>query len=216
MTILVDPAVWSWRGRRWAHMVSDADLDELHAFAARLGLPPQAFHEDHYDVPTELREEALVLGAVAVDGRELVRRLRASGLRRQRRGPAGRAPYDRPMADLTVFHNPRCSNSRKAVEALETRGVAFDTVLYLKQPPSRDDLERIVGHLDGDVTDLVRRDARFGELGLDKDGYRDAASVVDLLVEHPELMQRPVIETAEVAVIARPPEATVASLLGEA
>jgi arsenate reductase (glutaredoxin) len=216
MTVLVDPAVWSWRGRRWAHMVSDESLGELHAFAERLGLPPQAFHDDHYDVPTELREEAVALGAVAVDGRELVRRLRAAGLRRRRPSRAGRAPYHQPMADLTVFHNPRCSNSRKAVEALESRGVAFDTVLYLKQPPSRDDLERIASRLDGDVTDLVRRDARFTELGLDRDGYRDATAVVDLLVEHPELMQRPVIETADKAVIARPPEATVAALFGDA
>lgn len=227
MTILVDPAVWSWRGRRWAHMVSDQSLDELHAFAATLGLPARAFHDDHYDVPAELREEALSAGAVAVDGRELVRRLRAAGLRRRRRPaptatgagpsaaavPATDAPYHRPMADLTVFHNPRCSNSRKAVEALDARGAAYDTVLYLKEPLSRADLERITAKLDGEVTDLVRRDARFKELGLDADGYRDAASVVDLLVEHPELMQRPVLETPDTAVIARPPEPTVAALL---
>jgi arsenate reductase len=116
---------------------------------------------------------------------------------------------------LTVFHNPRCSNSRRAVEALEARGAAFETVLYLKQPPSRTELERIVGHLQGDVTDLVRRDARFAELGLDADGYATPGEVVDLLVEHPELMQRPVLETPDTAVIARPPEAAVAELLGE-
>lgn len=119
------------------------------------------------------------------------------------------------MPGLTVFHNPRCSNSRRAVEALEARGAEFDTVLYLKEPPSRADLERIVGHLDGDVADLVRHDARFQQLGLDPDGYADDATVVDLLVEHPELMQRPVLETSDRAVIARPPEAVVASLLGE-
>jgi arsenate reductase len=117
---------------------------------------------------------------------------------------------------LTVFHNPRCSNSRRAVEALEARGASFDTVLYLKQPPSRDDLERIVGHLQGDVTDLVRRDARFAELGLDASGYSTSEEVVDVLVEHPELMQRPVLETPDTAVIARPPEAVVADLLGDA
>jgi arsenate reductase len=119
-------------------------------------------------------------------------------------------------APLTVFHNPRCSNSRRAVEALEARGATFDTVLYLKQLPSRSDLERIVGHLQGDVTDLVRRDARFVELELDADGYGTADEVVDLLLEHPELMQRPVLETADTAVIARPPEAAIAELLGDA
>ncbi len=80
--ILVDEAIWPWRGRRWAHLVSDADLDELHDFAARLGIPRRAFQGDHYDVPTEGRARALELGAVPVGARELVRRLRAAGLRR--------------------------------------------------------------------------------------------------------------------------------------
>lgn len=86
MTILVDRAVWTWRGRKWAHLVSDSSYDELHVFAERLGLPPRAFHSDHYDVPEEVRGDALALGAVAVDGRELVRRLRDAGLRHRRGG----------------------------------------------------------------------------------------------------------------------------------
>ncbi len=80
--ILVDEAVWPWRGRRWAHLVSDTSLEELHAFAARLGIPRRAFQGDHYDVPTEVRARAVALGATPVEGRELVRRLRAAGLRR--------------------------------------------------------------------------------------------------------------------------------------
>lgn len=92
MTILVDDAVWPWRGRRWAHLVSDADLSELHAFAGRLGVDRRLFDGDHYDVPTDVREAALALGALPVSSRELVRRLRASGLRRtpaERRQLAG-------------------------------------------------------------------------------------------------------------------------------
>ena len=117
------------------------------------------------------------------------------------------------MADLTLFHNPKCSNSRRALEALEAAGAEFDTVLYLKTPPSRTDLERIVGHLDGPVADLVRHDNRFKDLGLDASAYDEPASVVDLLVEHPELMQRPVIETSERAAVARPPEDVVATFV---
>lgn len=83
MAILVDRAVWHRRGRRWAHLVSDQSFEELHAFAERLGLPPRAFHRDHYDVPEEWRERAIDLGAEPVDPRELVRRLRAAGLRRR-------------------------------------------------------------------------------------------------------------------------------------
>ena len=85
MAVLVDPAIWPWRGRFWAHLVSDASYDELHAFAARLGIPREAFQGDHYDVPAERRERAIELGAEAVTGRELITRLRASGLRRPHR-----------------------------------------------------------------------------------------------------------------------------------
>ena len=83
MAILVDEAVWPWRGRRWAHLVSDTSYDELHAVAARLGIPPAAFQGDHYDVPTEIRATALRLGAETVPSRELVGRLRTAGLRRR-------------------------------------------------------------------------------------------------------------------------------------
>jgi len=117
------------------------------------------------------------------------------------------------MAALTLFHNPKCSNSRRALEALESAGADFDTVLYLKTPPTRAVLERIVGHLEGPVADLVRHDARFQALGLDRGAYDETGAVVDLLVEHPELMQRPVIEDARRAAVARPPEDVVASFV---
>lgn len=84
MTILVDDAIWPWRGRRWAHLVSDTSYDELHEFAAQLGIPRRAFQGDHYDVPEALRDLAIAHGAVAVEGRVLVRRLRAAGLRKAR------------------------------------------------------------------------------------------------------------------------------------
>lgn len=81
MAVLVDAAIWSGRGRRWAHLVSDASLEELHDFAAALGLDRRAFHGDHYDLPSERWDAAVERGATPVDPRLLVRRLRASGLR---------------------------------------------------------------------------------------------------------------------------------------
>ena len=87
VTILVDAAIWPHDGRRWAHMVSDVSHDELHEFAERLGIPRRGFQGDHYDVPTEWRERAIEMGAVAVSSRELLQRLRAAGLRRSRRTP---------------------------------------------------------------------------------------------------------------------------------
>jgi len=77
--------VWPWRGRRWAHLVSDESYDELHELAGRLGIPRRAFQGDHYDVPADYRERAIALGAVPVSSRELVRRLIASGLRQRKR-----------------------------------------------------------------------------------------------------------------------------------
>jgi hypothetical protein len=81
VAILIDPAVWLWRDRRWAHLVSDSSYEELHAFAFRLGLERRWFQGDHYDVPGDYREVAIALGAQPIDSRQLVRRLRASGLR---------------------------------------------------------------------------------------------------------------------------------------
>lgn len=80
--ILVDSARWPWRGRLWAHLVSDTSYEELHAFAARLGVPRHGFQGDHYDIPTEVRERAIALGAQPVSATELVRRLRGAGLRK--------------------------------------------------------------------------------------------------------------------------------------
>lgn len=81
MTVLLDPPLWPRHGRLWGHLVSDTSLAELHELAARAGIPRRGFDLDHYDVPAEAYPELLRQGARAVDSRELVRRLRASGLR---------------------------------------------------------------------------------------------------------------------------------------
>ena len=81
MTVLVDEAIWPWRGGRWAHLVSDESVVELHDFAVRLGLRRMSFQGDHYDVRADVREEAIAMGAEPVRGRDLVRRLRVAGLR---------------------------------------------------------------------------------------------------------------------------------------
>ena len=79
--ILVDNPIWPAHGRKFAHLVSDVSRDELHAFAADLGLPERAFHRDHYDLPDAWWDKAVEMGAQPVDPRELVRRLKAAGLR---------------------------------------------------------------------------------------------------------------------------------------
>jgi hypothetical protein len=81
VTVLVDDPIWPWRGRRWAHLVSDSELDELHAVAHSIGMPYLSFQGDHYDVHEGLRLLAIDRGALPTPARDLVRALRAAGLR---------------------------------------------------------------------------------------------------------------------------------------
>ncbi len=97
MAVLVDAAIWPFDGRRWAHLVSDSSYEELHEFAASLGIPRRVFQGDHYDVPAALRAEAVRLGAQAVTAEQLVRRLRAAGLRRRSR--VGSLPGEVPPVE---------------------------------------------------------------------------------------------------------------------
>lgn len=111
------------------------------------------------------------------------------------------------MADVRIFHNPQCSKSRQTLELLTERGVEVEVVRYLDAPPSRADLERLIGELDVEPAALVRTgDPRFKELGLAKGDYVTAEAVVDLLVEHPRLMERPIVEAGGAARLGRPPE----------
>ncbi|WP_334143614.1 arsenate reductase (glutaredoxin) [Rhabdothermincola sp.] len=118
------------------------------------------------------------------------------------------------MAEVVIYHNPRCSNSRRALDVLRERGVEAEVVRYLETPLDRPALERLVAMLVDSPAALVRHDKRFAELGLDPEGYRDPSSVVELLAEHPELMQRPVVVAGGKAIIARPPEEKLAAFLG--
>lgn len=81
MGILVDNAIWPAHGQLWAHLVSDASVEELHAFAAAHDIPRRAFDLDHYDVPADALPRLIAGGATAVGGKQLTRALIASGLR---------------------------------------------------------------------------------------------------------------------------------------
>ena len=105
-----------------------------------------------------------------------------------------------------MYHNPSCSKSRGALDILGEQGVDHDVVEYLRAPPDRATLERIVDRVGVPPGELVRHDGRFVELGLSASDYTTRDAVIELLLEHPELMQRPVIFRGERAVIARPSE----------
>jgi arsenate reductase len=116
---------------------------------------------------------------------------------------------------MVVYFNPVCSKARGAVEILQEKGADFEVIEYLKELPTRADLERIVDAIPDPPSALVRKDKRFKELGLDEADYETKEQVVAVLLEHPELMERPVVFSVagDRALICRPSE-KVLDLLG--
>ena len=95
MAVYIDPPTWPGHGRHWSHLISNVSYEELHVFAAGLGIPPRAFERDHYDVIAERYESAVRAGALPVSSREIVALLHASGLRRRK---VSRLSPDAPRA----------------------------------------------------------------------------------------------------------------------
>jgi arsenate reductase len=92
------------------------------------------------------------------------------------------------------------------VSIVEELGVDADVVLYLKTPPDAETLRAIIAKLEDPVTDLVRRDSMWIKLGLSDDDARTDEQVVELLVRHKQLLQRPLVVTSDKAIIGRPKE----------
>ncbi len=90
MAIWIDTPIWTFRGVKHAHMISDSSLAELHHFASKLGFPERAFQGDHYDIPEYLIPVAEAIGAGRAEPRELLARLKAAGLRSK---PSGRTNH---------------------------------------------------------------------------------------------------------------------------
>ena len=106
-----------------------------------------------------------------------------------------------------LYHNPRCSKSRAALELLRAQGVEPELVLYLEHPPGVEQLRTLAGKLGGDVRAMVREvEPEFADLRLD-DPSLDDDRLIAALAGHPRLLQRPILETADRARIGRPPEA---------
>jgi len=110
------------------------------------------------------------------------------------------------MERFVLYHNPACSKSRGAKEILTEHQVDFEVVEYLKTPLDEAGLRQILERIDDAPAELVRKDGNFRELGLNADHYTTEEAVVQLLLEHPRLMQRPVAVRGARAVIARPSE----------
>jgi len=112
------------------------------------------------------------------------------------------------MADLTLWHNQRCSKSRQAKDLLDAAGVAFVERRYLDDPPTADELDGVLQALGTEPWDLARmREGVAKELGL-RDEPHDRARWIELMVANPILIERPILVSADGrAVVGRPPEA---------
>ena len=110
------------------------------------------------------------------------------------------------MSQPTIYHNPRCSKSRQTLELLHEQGLEPVVVEYLKSPPSASTLRELLGLLDMKPVDIIRRkEPEFLEQGLDRPGLSDD-EIIDIMVRHPRLIERPIVVTNGKAAIGRPPE----------
>lgn len=108
---------------------------------------------------------------------------------------------------VTILHNPRCSKSRQTLQLLIERGITPEIVEYLQSPPDAQQLGLILTQLGKEPRELMRRgEAVYKELGLD-DPALDRAALIDAMVRHPILIERPVVLTGGKAALGRPPEA---------
>ena len=110
------------------------------------------------------------------------------------------------MTDLTLYHNPRCSKSRGALELLEARGLAPNVVRYLETPLDAAQLQRLLGKLGISARQLLRTgEDEYQSLNL-ADSSLSEAQLIAAIAAHPKLMERPILEAGDKAVIGRPPE----------
>ncbi|MCI0508292.1 MAG: arsenate reductase (glutaredoxin) [Gammaproteobacteria bacterium] len=107
---------------------------------------------------------------------------------------------------VTIYHNPRCTKSRQTLQLLKDNNIEPVIVEYLKAPPSKAELKRILKMLNIKPRDLLReKEAEYKELGLDDKSLTNE-QIIDAILAHPKLMERPIVVTGDKAVLGRPPE----------
>jgi arsenate reductase len=106
---------------------------------------------------------------------------------------------------FVIYHNPRCSKSRETLQLLEDNGVEPEIIDYLEDPPTPQELKRIIEMLGVPARDLLRStEPVYRDADLDDDSLSDD-EIIDAICEYPALMQRPIVVAGERAIIGRPP-----------
>ena len=110
------------------------------------------------------------------------------------------------MSQISIFHNPRCSKSRGALELLEERGIQPEIIRYLETPPSAAELKALLGKLGIGARQLLRTgEDEYKELNLANPALGDD-QLIEAMASHPKLIERPILVVGDKAVIGRPPE----------
>jgi len=110
------------------------------------------------------------------------------------------------MAPTTIYHNPRCSTSCRTLKLLQDQGIDPEVVEYLKDPPDAVTLQRLIQMLGIKPIGLIRKkEPLYKTLGLDKK-QDDDPTLIQAMVDHPSLIERPVVVKDHQAILSRPPE----------
>jgi arsenate reductase (glutaredoxin) len=106
---------------------------------------------------------------------------------------------------IKIYHNPRCSKWRQTLALLEASGSDYEIILYLETPPSQSEVETLVKQIGLPVRDIMRKgESIYKELKLGD--VADDPSLIKAIVNHPILLERPIVQKGKAAVICRPPE----------
>ena len=104
---------------------------------------------------------------------------------------------------MKIYHNPRCRKSREGVEYLSSKGIDFEIIYYLKNPLSKKEIKLLVSKLGISISDLIRKNEKIW-----KDNYKNKElskdQIIEIIFKEPKLMERPIIESENMAVIGRP------------
>jgi len=107
---------------------------------------------------------------------------------------------------VTIYHNPKCSKSRQTLELLEKQGIAPTVIEYLKTPPDAATLKEILARLKLTPRELMRKkETAYGECGIDNPALSED-DLIALMIQHPILIERPIVLANGKAALGRPPE----------
>lgn len=110
------------------------------------------------------------------------------------------------MSHITIYHNPACGTSRNTLEMIRNSGTEPEIILYLETPPSRDKLTTLIAEMGISVRDLLRKNVEpYEQLGLADDKFTDD-QLIDFMLQHPILINRPIVVTPRGTRLCRPSE----------